>query len=120
MAPTCSRHPGPPVDVIAQVDWAVGFVEEHGARHEILCRSSREVRRIERALGERLIASRLHEPCELFVRDLVAIHPEAIHGNFVNWPLFGIEVFRTHAESPAGYPGHTGMQWTTQGVGCLA
>src|SRR5258705_1183257 len=116
MAPTCSRHPGPPVDVITQIDRAAGFVKEHRAGHEILRRGAREVRRVERALGERLIASRLHEPCELFVRDLVAIHPEAIHRNFVNWPLFGIEVFRTHAESRTRYPNHTAMPWTTQWV----
>src|SRR3977135_3375685 len=120
MARTCARHAGPPVDVITQVDRAVSLVKEHGAGHEILGRSSREVRRIELALGEGVIASRLHEPRELFVRDLVAIHPEAIHGNFVNWPLFGIEVFRTHAESRTGYPDHTAMSWAAQGVGFLA
>jgi hypothetical protein len=84
-------------------------VKEHGAGHKILGRRAREIRGIERALGERLIASLIHKARELFVRDLVPIHPEAIHAYFVNGPLFGIEVFRTHAERPAGYPSHAGM-----------
>src|SRR5208282_6478682 len=120
MTPVRSRHPGPPVEVIAQISRAVGFVKDHGAGHQILGRGAREVRRIEWTLGERLIASRLYETRELFVRDLVAIYPEAIHANFVNWTLFGIEVFGTHAECPAGYPRHTGMQWTVRCVVCSA
>ncbi len=68
-------------------------MKEHRAGHEILGRRTGEIVRIERALGQCLIARGLHEVSELFVRDLVAIDPQAIHANLVNWPLLGVEVF---------------------------
>jgi hypothetical protein len=84
-------------------------MEEHRAGYEILGRGTREVRRIRWALRERFVSCGLHKTREPFVRDLIAIYPETIHANLVNWLLLEIEVFGTHAERPVGYPNHAGM-----------
>ena len=51
----------------------------------------RVVRRIERALGHRLVARRPHESLVLADGHLVLVDPEPIHGYRVRRPLLGVD-----------------------------
>jgi hypothetical protein len=77
MKPTRPWRPSPPIRVVAQIYRAFRPVKNHGARNKVFNRGARKIRGIERALGESQVAGLGDEAGRLFVRDDVAIDPEA-------------------------------------------
>ena len=65
--------------------------------------------------GERHVPRRLDETRELFVRDRMAIHPEAVHRDAMHRPLFDVVLVGSHAERAAGDPDHVRMRGRARG-----
>ena len=89
---------------------AAATSERPRPRDQILRRGSWEIRRVQRALGERHVAGRIDKACELGVGDDVGVDPEAINRNFMNRPLFGMKSSESHLECPARDPHHVGTR----------
>jgi hypothetical protein len=90
----------------AQIYRAFRPGKNHGARNEVFNRGARKIRWIERALGHGQVAGLGDEAGELFVRNCVAIDPEAVNSYFMDGTLFNVELVRTHAKRPARNPDH--------------
>jgi len=71
--------------------------------------------RIEPALGDGDMVRRLDEPCELGIRHLVTVDPEAPDRHFVRGALFRALVVVAHREAAALDPDHAGVWAVTFG-----
>jgi hypothetical protein len=63
------------------------------------------------------VAGLFHEPPELGDGHQVVVHPEAVHADFVDRPLVGVEVGGSHAERAARDPRHVTRRLRTERVG---
>jgi hypothetical protein len=105
-APAGALGPMPPMADIARIHWAIGHAENKCARGQHIGRRAGIKRRIKRAFGHGLMASRRNETGEILVRHRRRVHPKACHRHAMAGPFFGIMPIRTHQEGAAWYPRH--------------
>src|SRR5262249_39115024 len=88
--PVGARHPVPPIEITAEVNWTLRFLKRERSGNEQLRVCARISLRIQRSFGHRYIACLIHELLITFVRDLIFIHIESIDGHLMNRFLFWI------------------------------
>ena len=119
--PVGAGHVAPPLGYVPTRGHLRGLGEHHPARLQELRRHPGIVRRIDATLGHRDIARGRDEGCELRVRDLVTVDPEAFERDAVRRPLLGPFVVLAHDEAAAFDPHHAGGRiggrWSGRGVG---
>src|ERR1700681_4023278 len=113
MSPVGTRHIGPPGDIITKIDTMIWLGKYKRSRREQFWRCSGIVLRLGRTLCNSSIACCCDKMREIFIRDRVLIHPEAVNDDGVCRCLFRVTRICTHQKRVARYPDHTRMRWIT-------